>query len=103
MNALIFKPTKNAMQSGTAKTKKWCLKLEHNNDRFIDPIMGWTGTTNTETSQIEMFFETREAAVAYAESNGVEYNVIEPKKGRRIIKMYADNYKFCPAEEENLN
>lgn len=102
MNALIYMPTKTAMQSGVGKTKKWCLKLNREDDRFIDPIMGWTGSTNMEATEVKLSFATKEEAIQYAKSKGMEYEVIEPKKTKKIVKFYADNFKFCPAEEEKL-
>ena len=56
MSALIYIPVKTAMQSGTGKTKKWCLKLDRGNDRFIDPIMGWTGSTNLEATEVKRYY-----------------------------------------------
>jgi hypothetical protein len=37
MTARIFKPAKNAMQSGTAKTKEWQLDYEPEQARSIVP------------------------------------------------------------------
>ena len=39
----IYKPAKNAMQSGTYDTKKWKLDYE-NRERWENPLMGWTST-----------------------------------------------------------
>ncbi len=44
MTARIFKPAKNAMQSGTAKTKEWQLDYEPEQPRAIEPLMGWTSS-----------------------------------------------------------
>ena len=44
MTARIFKPAKNAMQSGTAKTKEWQLDYEPEQPRSIEPLMGWTSS-----------------------------------------------------------
>src|ERR1700682_4282485 len=41
MTARIFKPAKNAMQSGTAITKEWRLDYEPEQPRVIEPLMGW--------------------------------------------------------------
>jgi len=38
MTARIFKPAKNAMQSGTAKTKEWQLDYEPEQPRAIEPL-----------------------------------------------------------------
>ena len=43
MTARIFKPAKNAMQSGRAKTREW--QLDYEEHRAIEPLMGWTPAT----------------------------------------------------------
>ena len=44
MTARIFKPAKNAMQSGKAKTKEWQLDYEPEKPRVVEPLMGWTSS-----------------------------------------------------------
>ena len=44
MIARIFKPAKNAMQSGTALTKQWRLEYEPKQPQVIEPLMGWTSS-----------------------------------------------------------
>ncbi|MCE9649381.1 MAG: ETC complex I subunit [Parvibaculum sp.] len=90
--ARIYKPAKNAMQSGLAKTKLWVLEFESATARKIDPLMGWTSSPDTNT-QIQLRFESKEAAIAYAERRGIEYQVVEAKPVRRLLKAYADNFK----------
>src|SRR5262249_6811054 len=45
--ARIFRPTKNAMQSGTAMTKCWVLEYEPASKREPDPLMGWASARDT--------------------------------------------------------
>lgn len=93
MPARIFKPAKTAMQSGEARTKEWVLEFEPEAPRIIDPLMGWTGTTDMK-AQIRLEFETKDEAIAYATRNGLAYTVVEPKPRRAIRKSYAENFKF---------
>jgi len=37
----IFKPAKNAMQSGTNNIKKWKMEFE-TRERWENPLMGWS-------------------------------------------------------------
>jgi hypothetical protein len=92
MKARIYKPTKSAMQSGTANVKHWKLEFEPNGDRYIEPLMGWTATSDM-TQEIELWFETKEQAIDYAERNDIPYDVYDPET--RVIKpkSYADNFK----------
>ncbi|HUD50426.1 NADH dehydrogenase ubiquinone Fe-S protein 4, partial [Parvibaculum sp.] len=47
--ARIYKPSRNAMQSGKAKTKKWMLEFEASAARKVEPLMGWTSSPDTNT------------------------------------------------------
>ena len=93
MLARIYKPAKTAMQSGRAKTKEWVLEYEPATPREIEPLMGWTGSSDM-LSQVRLFFETKEEAVDYAQQNGIPFRVFEPNPRAFIKKTYADNFKF---------
>lgn len=91
MLARIYKPAKNAMQSGKANTRDWVLKLDVEAARSVDPLMGWTSTDATDT-QVTLTFDTREEAIAYAKRNNLAFQVTEPREPKRIIKTYAENF-----------
>jgi hypothetical protein len=96
MTARIFKPAKNAMQSGRAQTREWRLEYEPE-QRSIEPLMGWTSSTDT-NQQISLHFDTKEEAVAYCERKGIPYQVSEPKEHVRKPAAYADNFSFKRGE-----
>jgi len=91
--ARIFKPAKTAMQSGKRNTKKWILEYEPSEARKIDPLMGWTGSGDTQR-QVRLRFDTKDEAVAYAEKHGLDYQVTEPKPHKPHLRAYADNFKY---------
>jgi hypothetical protein len=93
MLARIYRPAKNAMQSGKAKTKDWVLEFEPASARRSDPLMGWTQTTDMD-GQVRLSFETSDEAVAYANRHGIAFQLFDPKPARKIIKAYADNFAF---------
>lgn len=93
MLARIFRPAKNAMQSGRGKTAEWLLEYEPASARRPDPLMGWTQTTDTD-GQVRLTFDTKEDAVRYAEARGIAFQLVDPKPVKRIIKAYADNFAF---------
>jgi ETC complex I subunit-like protein len=94
MQARIFKPAKNAMQSGRAGTQqKWVLEFAPSSRREADPLMGWTSSDDTRR-QLRLNFDTREEAIAYAEREGIPYVVEEPAARRVQPKAYADNFRF---------
>ena len=91
MLARIYRPAKNAMQSGKAKTKDWVLEFEPASARRSDPLMGWTQTTDMD-GQVRLSFETSDEAVAYATRHGIAFQLFDPKPAKKIIKAYADNF-----------
>ena len=91
--ARIYKPARNAMQSGTARSRNWVLDFEPANEREIDPLMGWTSSRDTQT-QVRLEFTTRDDAIAYAERHGLAYTLLEPRPRKIVKKSYADNFKF---------
>jgi hypothetical protein len=99
MKAKIYKPAKNAMQSGRANTEKWVLEYELETPRRPEPLMGWTSAGDT-LNQVRVKFESREAAISFAESKGIEYRVEEPQPRKITPRSYLDNFKYRPAEEE---
>ena len=91
MTARIYQPARSAMQSGEGKDD-WLLEYEPEKPREIEPLMGWTSSSDMR-SQIKLRFETKEEAVAYAERNGVAYRVEDPKPAQRRILSYSDNFQ----------
>lgn len=93
MRARIYQPAKTAMQSGTAKTHTWVLEFSPASEREIDPLMGWTSSSDTQ-SQVRLRFESREAAEAYASDKGLEVDVVEPKARKAVIRPrgYGENF-----------
>ena len=97
MTARIFKPAKNAMQSGTAKTRELQLDYEPEQPRVIEPLMGWTSSGDMK-QQLSLRFDSKEEAVAYCEREGIPYQVFEPKPQLPRQAAYADNFAFRRAE-----
>lgn len=93
MRARIFKPAKTAMSSGQAKTQDWLLEFTPSEARKVDPLMGWTSSGDTQ-AQVRLRFETKEAALDYAETYGIEAQVIEPKPRKPNIRPggYGENF-----------
>lgn len=93
MRARIFQPARTAMSSGTAKTKHWVLEFAPAQARKVDPLMGWTSSSDTQ-AQVRLTFDTKEEAVAYAKDYGIEHTVQEPTKRKFNVRAggYADNF-----------
>ena len=91
MLAKIYRPARNAMQSGTANSQEWMLEFESDSARTVDPLMGWISNADTNT-QVKLTFETRDEAIAFATRNGIPFQVTEARDPKRVIKAYADNF-----------
>jgi len=93
MVARIYKPAKTAMQSGQARTKEWVLEHEPAAPRAVEPLMGWTSSSDMR-AQVRLEFASKDDAIAYAERNGLAYRVMDPKPRMPVRKSYADNFKY---------
>ena len=93
MEARIYQPAKNALQSGLANTRQWIVEYEPEQAKQNDQLMGWVGSGDMR-GQLKLKFDSKEDAVAYAERNSIPYTVRDPKKRRQRPKSYADNFRF---------
>jgi NADH dehydrogenase len=93
MRARIYRPARNAMQSGTAKTREWVLEFAPTAARRIDPLMGWTSSGDMD-AQVKLRFDDCASAEAYARDHGIDYIVIEPKERQPNLRPggYGDNF-----------
>lgn len=93
MTARIFRPAKSAMSSGMAKTHDWVLEFPNESGRDVDPLMGWTSSSDTQ-AQVRMRFATKEAAMEYAKDRGIDAVVTEPKPRKQNIRQggYGENF-----------
>lgn len=94
--ARIYQPAKTAMQSGRAKTRSWLFEYDPT-PKYIDPLMGWTGSTDT-LGQLRLRFPSQEAAVAFATEKNIPYEIESPHKPTLQRKSYADNFRFDHVE-----
>ena len=93
MPARIYQPARNAMTSGTAKTKQWVLEYAPEERRQIDPLMGWTSSGDMK-SQVRLSFDSEAAAIAYARAKGIAFTLQRPQKRKANLRPggYGDNF-----------
>jgi hypothetical protein len=94
MLARIYSPARTAMQSGKGKTGLWVLEYVPEKPKAIDPLMGYTSSSDM-LAQVKLRFETVEAAIAYAEKKGIAYRVEEPKQPTVKRVSYSDNFAYA--------
>ena len=78
------------MQSGFGKTDKWILEFETKNPTK-NPLMGWESSSDMYT-ELKLEFTSKELAINYAKKKKINYEIIEPKKRKIVVKSYADNF-----------
>jgi hypothetical protein len=93
MSARIYSPSKTATQSGKGKTGVWLLDYDAEVARKVEPLMGYTSSSDM-MSQVRLTFDSKEAAMAYAAKHGIAYRVEEPHEPKRRRVSYSDNFKF---------
>ncbi|MGB5864162.1 MAG: ETC complex I subunit [Sulfitobacter sp.] len=93
MRARIYQPARTAMSSGTAKTKHWVLEFAPAEAREVDPLMGWTSSADTQ-SQVKLQFATKEDAVEYASTHGIDVQVQDPNRRKPNVRDggYGENF-----------
>jgi hypothetical protein len=92
MLARLYQRPKSAMQSGHARTGQWLLEVERDEAQRPDPLTGWPGSGATQT-QVQLRFETREAALVYAAGRGLTVEVIPLGPVSLKLQAYADNFR----------
>lgn len=93
ITARIFQPPRSAMQSGRGNTQEWALVFTPTGRSRLDPLTGWIGSAETR-KQVQLHFPSREAAVVYAQAQGITFEVEQPARARPIKpKVYADNFR----------
>lgn len=92
MPARIYQRPKNAMQSGKALTDQWLLEFAPAEARRADPLMGWSGSGDTQV-QVVLTFASQAEAVAYADKHGIAASVHATPPRRLKLQTYADNFR----------
>jgi hypothetical protein len=67
--------------AGRAGENDWILSFERRTPPEIDELMGWTGGVDTLATEVRLTFASRAEALAYAESQALDYDVeAEPER-----------------------
>ena len=90
--ARISELDRRTTQSGKANVGRWLLEFERQDPLRPDPLTGWAGSRDTKP-QVRINFDTRDAAIAYAERHGLTFHVIPAPPVKLKIQAYADNFR----------
>lgn len=111
----IYRPAKNAMQSGTAGVRRWKIEFD-TRQRWENNLMGWAssgdplsnmqvrmkseinmskvGHSTMSLTPFQIDFASKEDAVDFVEKNGWDYWVEDPKERAPKAKSYALNFAW---------
>lgn len=81
------------MQSGRGKSDTWIMEYLRESPRKIEPLMGYTSSRDM-NQQIKLTFTSKDDAVAYAERNGIAYQLISQKLRKVRATSYSENFNF---------
>ena len=90
--ARIIEQQRGTTQSGKAKAGRSTLEIERTEALRPDPLTGWAGSGDTET-QLRLSFDSKDEALAYARSKGLEVHVVPAAPVGLKIQAYADNFR----------
>ncbi|KAG7301622.1 NADH dehydrogenase Fe-S protein subunit 4 ndufs4 [Plutella xylostella] len=89
----IYKPPKNAMQSGTSNIQHWEMEFD-TRQRWENPLMGWTSTGDP-LSNMKIHFSSPEDAIQHCEKNGWSWYLDTPKIEKVVRpKNYGVNFAW---------
>ena len=99
MHVRIYRPSRNAMQSGRALLGRWVLEYELATARRPEPMMGWVASGDT-NNQVQMDFPTREAAMEFAHKKGWLMDVEDDHPRKVEPKNYASNFVWRRSDQK---
>ncbi|CAO2833922.1 unnamed protein product [Amaranthus hypochondriacus] len=100
---VIYSPARSATQQGAGKVGKWKINFL-STQKWENPLMGWTSTGDpyAHVGESALTFDSEEAAKAFAERHGWQYEVKKRHTPLLKPKAYADNFKWKgPPKEAN--
>ena len=90
--ARIVETDRRTTQSGKAGTGRWTLEFEREQPQRPDPLTGWNGSGDTRT-QVRLSFASKDDAVAYAKSRGLDFHIVPAAPVSLKLQAYADNFR----------
>lgn len=83
------------VQAGPHRLEQWVVEFEPEAKPGIEPLMGWTSSTDM-LQQVRIPFATLAAAETYCRRRGLAYVIQAPRHRKRRPRSYADNFQPGP-------
>ncbi|KAL7080659.1 hypothetical protein ACQ4LE_000329 [Meloidogyne hapla] len=92
--AIIYKPARNAMQSGWNNVVAWKIELD-NRERWEDPTIGWCSSGDPLSNiNMALSFASKDDAINFCEKNRWTYEIHEPEERKILPKAYGSNFHW---------
>ncbi|KAH8516368.1 hypothetical protein H0E87_004640 [Populus deltoides] len=91
---IIYSPARTATQQGSGKVGRWKINFL-STQKWENPLMGWTSTGDpyANVGEAGISFDSEEAAKAFAEKHGWEYEFIDS------IRPISETFESCAGQE----
>ncbi|MDD3029449.1 MAG: ETC complex I subunit [Alphaproteobacteria bacterium] len=101
MHVRVFRLTKSATQSGSARSSSWLVEPEYGSARKPAPPMGWISAQDPFSSlQGVLSFPTQKAALAFAKAQGWTWTIKNPHEHNKTPHNYLHKFKVCRSIDE---
>jgi hypothetical protein len=77
--AIIERPARSVTQAGKSRHGGWVLRFQPRGRTYVEPLMGWVGNDDP-LAHLTLRFSTLQAAIRYAQRQGLAYEVREPPR-----------------------
>jgi len=94
-DARIFCRDPQPVQAGRSRLDHWVVEFEPVAAPDIDPLMGWTSSTDM-MQQVRIPFVSLAEAETYCRRQRLDYVVQAPKRAARRRRSYAENFEGGP-------
>ncbi|RHY35235.1 hypothetical protein DYB32_000294 [Aphanomyces invadans] len=96
---ILYKPTRNQMQSTRAFTHHWEIRFG-TRANWQNPLMGWNAG-NDPVADLVAKFNKKEDAISFAHRQGWTVEVFDPKEEEDFDGKIAYSHNFLPLDVEN--
>jgi hypothetical protein len=93
--AVVQCPSRSVLTAGKARASEWVLTFEPSAPPPIDPLMGWIGSLDPQP-QIRLRFPSSDAAIRYAERQGLHYELRGPAQSCAVVRSFLAKHSSIP-------
>ncbi|KAF7639161.1 hypothetical protein Mgra_00001394 [Meloidogyne graminicola] len=91
---VIYRPARNAMQSGWNNVVAWKIELD-NRERWENPNIGWCSNGDPLSNiAMQLSFASKEDAINFCEKNRWTYEIDDPQERKILPKAYGSNFHW---------